>query len=187
MDRSETLGILGLLADFYPGKFVATERMASAWYMILRDYPLELVQQSVVAFSRENTAFPPNVGQIAAPIDERMAGLPSVSEAVAVVYELASRDRIPGWDELPPYVQPMVEAAGGWHAVRIGDMRELGFAFRTAHKGIVDRRKETKAFGSPAAPGTLGDGESVVDDLTRRMVEGDDDSSPGTADPEEDQ
>lgn len=169
MNRVEVLEFLGTVADLYPERFSVTERTASAWSVLLEPYDAKSCSSALLRHAR-TSQFPPTPADICQPLDEALTGIPPLSEATSVVYELASRDSVPGWDDLPDYVQPMVEAAGGWHAIRNGEMKDLGFCFRRAHSDLVEKTKRANLeLPQPSLPESK-DEDPVVSRLTDRLT-----------------
>ena len=72
MNKNETLKILAMLSAYYGQGKSDAQQMASAWHLILKDYPYQDAEQAVVEFARNDVrdyATFPTVGVIIREID----------------------------------------------------------------------------------------------------------------------
>ena len=54
MNKNETLKILAMLSAYYGQGKSDAKQMASAWYLILKDYPYQDAEQAVIEFARND-------------------------------------------------------------------------------------------------------------------------------------
>ena len=117
MDRSDIPAVFAILQATYQTRFVATDTTAMVWAELLADVPVASVLKIVKAHAATDE-WPPTIASIRNAWAEQVCRLPDVESAIAEVRALASQPSIPGWDDLPYWMKPVVDAAGGWHALR---------------------------------------------------------------------
>lgn len=75
MNKGETAQIIAVIKEYYPLDKEATNitNKVNAWYVILKDYDYNLIQNALIAYvTQSNSQFPPSVASLVAKANELM-------------------------------------------------------------------------------------------------------------------
>lgn len=164
MNKKETAQILAILKEYYPRDFVSTDMVTKveAWYMILKDYDYNVMQNAVMSYVTTDTkGFMPVIGQLIEKVNT-ISGKKEMTEQEAwqLVYKAlcnSAYNSVEEFNKLPPAVQRAVgssEMLRDWALLDIDEIQtvvqsNVMRSFKTANKQEKEYEalpKEVKKF-----------------------------------------